>query len=157
MLIILLVVIWGAVIYKYFGKSSSINDTMGNDLASTNYKPKYTITKDTFLLEIVNKTPFKASKIVKKKVIQTKPKKTTKKNVVKPVKKINMTWPDISYHGFVKGKNKSTRLILLKIDNRLYRKRESQTINNLTLIKAYSDSLVVSFNSTKKTIQKIHD
>ncbi len=157
MLIILLVVIWGAVIYKYFGKSGGMNDDIDHDLTGANYKPKYIITKDTFLLELINKAPFKTSKIVRKKVAQTKPKVAVIKKKVKPVKKSNLVWPTISYHGFVKGKNKSTRLILLKINKRLYRKRENETIDNLTLIKAYSDSLIVSFNRTKKTIQKIHD
>ncbi|NMH85966.1 hypothetical protein [Flavivirga algicola] len=157
-LIAFLIVIWGAVIYKYFGKSNTVEVGVENKVSSTNYQPKYNITKDTFLLEIINKTPFKASKNLKKKATVVKKAKTIVKKIPKKhVKKTNVTWPDISYHGFVKGDKKSTRLVLLKINKKLYRKREKETVDGLTLIKAYNDSLWVSFNNIKKTITKIHD
>ncbi|MDO5981441.1 hypothetical protein [Flavivirga spongiicola] len=156
-LIVFLIVIWGAVLYKYFGKPNTSKKNIKNEMSSISYQPKYMVTKDTFLLEIINKTPFKTSKNLRKKVITTKPKVVSKKPPVKPIKKTTAVWPDISYHGFVKGNQKATRLILLKINKKLYRKRENEAVDDLTLIKAYNDSLIVSFNNIKKTITKIHD
>ncbi|TGV01065.1 hypothetical protein [Flavivirga rizhaonensis] len=156
-LIVFLIIIWGAVIYKYFGKSDTSNKNIGNNVANINNQPKYNITKDTFLLKIINKFPFKASKRIRKPVQATKVKASPQKTVPKHIKKINTVWPDISYHGFVKGNHKTTRLVLLKIDKKLYRKRENETVVDLTLVKAYNDSLIVSFNNIKKTITKIHD
>ncbi|GAA3591086.1 hypothetical protein Q4Q39_15790 [Flavivirga amylovorans] len=156
-LIVLLIIIWGAVVYKYFGKSNASKKNRDNNISNISSQPKYNVTKDTFLLEIINKSPFKASKRIKKPVQATKVKASTQKPILKHIKKVNTVWPDISYHGFVKGNHKTTRLVLLKIDKKLYRKRENETVGDLTLVKAYNDSLIVSFNNIKKTITKIHD
>ena len=156
-LIILFVVIWGSVIYRYFGNKKTTNE---NTLAITipeNYKDNYTIAKDTFQLKLINKNPFKIAKQIKRIKTPSKRVAPKKKKIVKKVVKTNIVWPEITYHGFVKGERKSTKLILLKINKRLYRKREKETIEEISLIKAYNDSLIVSLNKNKKTIYKIHD
>ncbi|OEK09139.1 hypothetical protein A8C32_10415 [Flavivirga aquatica] len=142
-------------IYKYFGKSADSKDNRKKEMSSIDYKPKYKLTKDTFMLEIINKNPFKASKETRK-VVATNKIKSSRKNKIKP-KVRNVVWPKISYHGFVKGYNKTTRLILLKIDKKLYRKREKDKAGDITLIKAYNDSLIVAFNNINKTIKKFHE
>lgn len=150
-LIVLLVIIWGSVFYKYFGNKGTLDKKLySSNLVSNNIK-EYGIAKDTFKLNLINRDPFGVSKKVKKMAL-SKPIKTLKvKHITKKSKPL---WPTITYHGFVKGKNKSTRLILLKINNRLYRKREKQEINNIGLVKAYDDSLIVALNNTKKTIKR---
>lgn len=156
-LIVLLVIIWGSVIYKYFGKQT--HSQIASEFVSSNhnYKNDYKMVKDTFKLELINSNPFKASNKVKKRVAHGAAKLAQKKNTKKAPNKANIVWPTITYHGFVMGENKSRPLILLKINNRLYRKREKEIQNEVLLIKAYNDSLIVSFNNTKKTIQKKHD
>ncbi|MDO5968999.1 hypothetical protein Q4Q35_04190 [Flavivirga aquimarina] len=151
-LIVLLVIIWGAVFYKYFGdnkRSSESVDTI-NPLAFN--EQHYLVIKDTFLLKLTDRDPFKVSRDIKKKSIKPSAKKN--KKVVKPVIKKNMVWPTITYHGFVKGESRNTRLILLKIANKLYRKREKETVSDIILEKAYKDSLIVSLNNNSKTIIK---
>lgn len=153
-LIVLLIVIWGSVIYKYFGKQHTNSKSQEFVDASMPFEYNSKMTKDTFKLELINTNPFKVLKKIKTSIVSkpSLPKKTQKK-VVNPIIK----WPTITYHGFVKGDGKTTRLILLKIENKLYRKREKETIKEVTLIKAHNDSLIVMFNNSKKTIKKIHD
>lgn len=156
MLIVLLIIIWGSLFYKYFGgeKHSERRLEVANSMLDYNYN--YTIAKDTFQLKLTGRDPFGISSKIKRepkaKAPITKPVKKTK-----PIVKKNIVWPTITYHGFVKGQHKTTRLILVKINNKLYRKREQETVDEITLTKAYNDSLIVSFNKNTKTIKKIHD
>ncbi len=152
-LIVLLLIIWGSVFYKYFGnKKSSLKNVEALDFTS-NYKQNYMVAKDTFTLELIERDPFGASVSIQK---INQPKKSVRKpkSVTKPAVKKNIVWPTITYHGFVKGESNTTRLILLKINNRLYRKREKEIVNDITLVKAYNDSLIVSLNNNNKTIKR---
>lgn len=154
-LIVLLIIIWGSLIYKYFGKQNNYLPSQELAYSTTDYKYIYGMTKDTSALVLINFNPFKATKRVKKQVNLKKARPKNQSN--KTDKKTIVKWPNITYHGFVKGDSKATRLILLKIGNSLYRKREKETIKDVTLIKAFNDSLIVRYNNNKKTIKKIHD
>lgn len=154
-LFILLIVIWGSVIFKYFGRSKGVVNTNIEIVSNLNYGQNYATVKDTFNLEIKNNDPFKVSKHITKPPLKTESSKPAPKvNVIKPV---TVNWPNITYHGFVKGDNNTTRLILLKVDNKLYKKREKEMIADLTIITAHSDSLIISFNNQLKTIKKIYE
>ncbi|MEP1490164.1 MAG: hypothetical protein ABJK28_17225 [Algibacter sp.] len=151
-LIVLLIIIWAAVFYKYFGDSKQLSEnTIAINALALNGQD-YLVTKDTFLLELTDRDPFRVSRKIKRK--SSKLPKSKPKSAVKTNKKKSIVWPTIAYHGFVKGDRKNTRLILLKIDNRLYRKREKEIVNEITLVKAYDDSLIVSLNKNNKTITK---
>ena len=148
----LVLIIWGGVFWKYFGHKGTPNEIMEYSDITVN-KQNYNIIKDTFSLHLASRDPFEISQRVirtgNKHQIENKPKPVTK-----PKPKENVVWPTITYHGFVKGENNDTRLILLKVENRLYRKREKETIKDITLIKAFNDSLVVSMNNINKTIKR---
>ena len=146
-------IIWGGVFYKYFGGSKSSKKNIEAIDSISNYEQVYNIAKDTFQLELMERDPFGISDGIKKKIPTEKP-VNKPKVIVKPVVNKSMVWPTITYHGFVKGESKTTPLVLLKIDNRLYRKRERETVDNIILVKAYSDSLIVSLNNNTKTIKK---
>lgn len=151
-LTIFLIIIWSSVIYKYFGgKKASVKNV--ESISAANYKQDYIMAKDTFSLKLIDRDPFGVSGRVIKRVESTKP-INSPKSIVKPAVKKSIVWPTIIYHGFVKGESNDTRMILLKIDNRLYRKREKETVNDITLVKAYNDSLTVLFNDNNKTIKK---
>jgi len=150
---VLLIIIWGGVFYKYFGKSKSSEKNIEVTNAVSNYEQVYNIAKDTFQLELMERDPFGISGGIKNPIPTEKP-VNRPKVVVKPTVNKSIAWPTIIYHGFVKGERKTNPLILLKIDNRLYRKWEGETVNNITLVKAYSDSLIVSLNNNTKTIKK---
>lgn len=155
-LIVLLIVIWGGVFYKYFGGKKHSDGRLNVVSSISNYKHDYTVAKDTFQLKLIDRDPFGVhNKFKRKSKVKTRITKP-KKNIKQKVKK-NIVWPTITYHGFVKGEHNATRLILVKINNKLYRKREQQTVEDITLTKAYNDSLIVSLNKNTKTIKKIND
>ncbi len=156
-LIFLVLVLWGTVAYKsvhrYF-----FSDTNGKiEFANANKINFYHINKDTFNLKIINRDPFlnKESEVVKvippssnirKSIIISKPKIIKITEVVK--------WPTLSYYGYLKSKEKTEELILVKINNQLYKLRRNTTINGLVINKVYNDSIEVTFNKIKKIIYK---
>ncbi len=153
-LFVLLIIIWGATFYKYFGRSSEKIPAITNDNVFSKLQPELQEVKETYQLNIVNEDPFKTSKPFYSTSI-VKPTKGNKKKVVSKSKaNTSIKWPTITYYGFVKGDRQNTRLVLLKIDNRIYRKRELETVKELKILKAYNDSLVISLNNNKKTIKR---
>lgn len=141
-LVIFLVFIWGAVIKKYFLKKEVKRVEKKRILYSNN---NYINKKDTFKLEITNLNPFKLKKEkVLKKII-----KKNKTNV--EIQKSKKTY---KYYGFVKSKKNKSKLILLRVDNKLYRKREREKIGDITILKAYSDSLFIRESLNKIVIKK---
>jgi len=155
-LVVILVIIWGSIINKYFGKKTTDNNMVALNPLISNYTYSQEMSKDTFQLKLINTNPFKASikKNKSKMVLNNNMQK--KKNLKKGTDK-NVPWPTISYHGFVKGEDKKTKLVILKVNNRLYRKREKEKINELLVVKAYKDSLIISNNKELKTIKKIDE
>lgn len=151
-LIILLCFIWGSVIYKYFIKNESLKE-QHQEVINLNANYNYVVIKDTFKLNINNKDPFKVSKNkFYSKIVKPLEKKALKKST-----KSNTLWPNISYYGFVRGEKNKTKLALIEVNNRLYRKRENEKIEDLYLLKAYGDSVIVSLNNNTKTIKTINE
>ena len=149
-LIVLLVAIWGGVIYKYFVKKDTV--LPDNAIQSKGMAIDYTIAKDTFVLQLNNRDPFKASKRRRAQSNTTQQGKANGNRTTKP--KQTLVWPNIQYYGFVKSTENKTRMALVKINNRLHRKREQQIIDDVKLVKAYSDSIIVLFNKEKKTVRR---
>lgn len=149
-LIVLLVAIWGGVIYKYFIKKKIAAPE--NALHSKGMAIDYTIAKDTFVLQLNSRDPFKASKR-RRTQSNTTPQTKSSTNRAKQPKK-TLVWPNIQYYGFVKSAPNKTRKALVKINNRLHRKREREVIDEVKLVKAYSDSIIVMFNKEKKTVRR---
>jgi hypothetical protein len=151
-LIAMLLFIWGAVIYKHFWKPKH-SEQVKLDSTSSNYKREEAVKlKDTFKLEIRNKTPFKAYSAPNTNSIAVRPKMvyTTRK----PLEVKTVSWPKISYHGFVKNDKSKRKLIILKVNGKLSRKRERESVGELVLLKAYNDSIIVKFKNSKKTINR---
>lgn len=151
-LILLLIIIWGAVGYKYFGNSTEASKEDSSTEAKFFYENLYVVSKDTFLLKLTDRDPFGIYRKAKKKAIKSSVKKAI--SILKPVQNKKIVWPKITYHGFVKNNSRNTPLILLKVNNRLYKKREKEIVSKMTLLKAYNDSLVLSLNGNIKTVTK---
>jgi hypothetical protein len=149
-LIVLLALIWGGVIYKYFVKKKTVLPE--NALQSKSMAIDYTIAKDTFVLRLNNRDPFKASKRRRVQSNTTQQAKSSSNRAKQPKKAL--VWPNIQYYGFVKSAQNKTRKAHVKINGRLHRKRERETIDNVKLVKVYSDSIIVMFNREKKTVRR---
>lgn len=153
-LILLVVFLWGTVLYKYvsrfFGDEEIVYDQPGFSL------PIAKIEKDTFQLLPLERDPFLGKIIVKDKnqhIRKESLHKSTVKKVVEP--KINMPFPIVQYFGYIKSKDKSQKLILLKVNNRLKKVRLNDEVNGLVIKQIYKDSVVVLFNKVEKSIFKV--
>lgn len=164
LLIIVVLGLWGTVIYKslgnYFTSNTAINST---NKRQTNFNIK-NIKKDTFPLEQLKRDPFldhntvtPASKEIALIETQSIPKPvriTTppiKKEVPQPV---IFNWPNINYYGYIKSWNKDNQLILIKIDGKLFKVRKNETVNEILISNTFKDSVEVVYQKRKKIFHR---
>ena len=151
-LIVAVALIWGVLIYKFVNSMFAPNTIEGDAIASQKTLDIPQITKDTFNLKTYKRDPFLGT-------LNSRPKVSKRNNAIKKVDKkeapINQKWPKIEYLGFVKEEKSNDPLLLVKIDNRLYRKKANgEFIEGLTIITFYKDSLQVDYNNEKRMIKK---
>ncbi len=149
-LIICLIAIWFSVLKKCSKKTKIETESITVFIPNQSIKP--ILIKDSFNLELTNLSPFKASN---RSLVVNENKSKTIGVAKKNKSKISLIWPKIEYHGFVKSKQKTTKLALVKVNNKLYRTRENQKIDDLLIKKAFGDSIIVAFNNQNKTIKTI--
>lgn len=150
-------VIWVFVIKRMFtvlGEDTKSASTTRHIMKSMGSIPEFR--KDTFELTDLERDPFLEYRIIRK---STKPDENSKlkEKSPQPVKRnetSKITWPKLQYFGFLKGDTKSEKLALIKIDNKLYRIRESGFIDDIRVVEAYKDSVLLKRNGTTKTIIK---
>ncbi|MES2545624.1 MAG: hypothetical protein V4548_12115 [Bacteroidota bacterium] len=151
-LIFVVLGLWGTVAYKtitqyFFPKEIILNSTQSN----IEFNSKQ-ITKDTFNLEKINRDPFLN---IHNNPAQTHQKKYT--SVVKPVAVpqpvIIRNWPFVGYYGYIKSKGKDKELVLVKINQKIYKLRKDDAVEEVTLKKIYNDSIEVVFNKEKKMVR----
>lgn len=157
-LLIIVVFIYGSIVIKCSKNNNLSSDTNAIANLNSNYSADRKMVKDTFQLNITQTSPFGVSK--KRKTYRNSNAQNQSSNTKKRTPRSSSNseiWPKINYYGFVKSEKKSTRLVLVKIGDRLYRKREKEEIDQIRIEKAYSDSLLVSFNRSKKMIKKVNE
>jgi hypothetical protein len=155
-LIILVLVLWGTVGYKtinqyFFSKEQTMSNVQSNTVFNFSK-----IKKDTFNLETIQRDPFlnKSSiaqyqnPVVKKMYSQPK---VVSKTIIQAKPIIN--WPSVSYYGYIKSKDKTEELILVKIDNDLHKLRKNAIVDGLIIKKVFNDSIEVLFNKEKRVIR----
>ncbi|HEX8576767.1 MAG TPA: hypothetical protein VF677_10790 [Flavobacterium sp.] len=91
---------------------------------------------------------------VVKKIYKQQPRKIKTVVVEKPI--VVSNWPSISYHGYIKSKNKTDELVLIMINKKLYKLRKNDDINGIKLYKIYKDSVELTLNKQKKIIRLNH-
>ena len=156
-LIFLVLSLWGTVAYKsLYQYLFSNDDNLGVNL-NTSQVNFTTISKDTFDLQKVTHDPFLNKQLEKVEVLSTiipvsKPIAVKKPKVEKKIEAIQ--WPQIFYYGYIKSKDKTEELILIKVDNQLYKLRKNALVNGLLINKLYKDSIEVKYNNQSKKIYK---
>lgn len=151
-----MLVIWAIVfnkIFKFFGNNVEENNVSVNPI--TIVDPRMNFSKDTFDLRRVERDPF----LGKYAVSRTKKHRTTTKLVSNDgSKKTNVTdkkpWPKISYHGYVKGSKSTSELILIRMNNKFYKIREGDMLEDISVKKIFRDSILIKRNRESKTVLK---
>lgn len=150
-LVLLCIVIYTSIFFKAFSKK----EVMKNDYAVVdNYKSidlSLINHKDSIALFFPKRSPF-GEPINSTKIIDQSFK--TKRPKAKQIKE-TMVWPKILYYGFVKNSNNSQKLAIVKVNNILHKTREgTQLGKNLKVVRAYSDSIIISFYKDIKTLKR---
>lgn len=152
-LVVLVLGLWGFIGYKtinqYFWEKPyiDIKKVIYSDIMLSK------IRKDTFQIKNIERDPFLNTKFANynKKIIYATPSKKIKPKPVVETK-INVDWPSISYHGYIRSKDKTEELILIMINKKLYKIRKNNDINGIKLYKIYKDSVELILNKQKKII-----
>ncbi|MCH4831322.1 hypothetical protein B0A56_05555 [Flavobacterium columnare NBRC 100251 = ATCC 23463] len=162
-LLIGVLALWGTVIYKYishFFQDKQIENNFENNIT---IKLPDKIEKDTFLLGSLSIDPFlKTVKVIK--IENNKPQQTNittnllklKKNEIKPIKPVKVIeenpFPDIKFYGYIKTQGKAEELILIKVNDNLFKTRLNTECNGVVIKKIYRDSLEVKFEKRKRIV-----
>ncbi|KIA94981.1 MULTISPECIES: hypothetical protein [unclassified Flavobacterium] len=157
-LILIVLVLWGTVIYKSINGSFFFNETVLKRQNSNNDFVFHQVNKDTFELDKIKHDPFLNKQLLSGTTVDEKQNlgfPTTKKNraSIVPKPKPNITWPDLTYYGYIESKGRNEELVLLKIDSKLCRLKLNSPMNGLMVKKKYKDSIQVIFNSETKIIR----
>lgn len=148
-LIGLLIIIWGSVIYKYFGKKESNKNLNFAELPLAKQNIRIDKIKDTFKLEFSGRDPFLNTKPVRERVFKAKQSKVVSKKSSKRVI-ASVMWPKIEYYGFVKSNSSKSELVVIKINSRLHKVRKNQEIDELRITQTWSDSIEIEFQKKKR-------
>ena len=145
-------IIWGMIVYRIFF------DTNAQEESSLFVQNKSTQNRavappDTFELLLNYPDPFLKHE---RRVIPNTDVSTTKKEAEpkpqKPAEVVN--WPAIKYGGLVRQVNQENELAIVTINGSSQLMKTGETVNDIKLIKIYNDSIIVSFQTQKRTIKK---
>lgn len=152
-LIIGVALIWGLLIYRFFGNSFTSQENQKGSVAIAYDELPTLIQKDTIELKLYTKDPFLGTlKNTRKLVLKTKKGVNVKKT--KPI--IVVQWPQLEYLGFVMEEKAKEPLLLLRVNGKLIRKKSSfEFYEGMKILNFYRDSLLVVFNGTEKTLSKL--
>lgn len=153
-----MIMIWSVVLYKVVNVFGADTETVELSInAPVREESLLAFAKDTFDLKDVERDPFlgkiSSRKIIKKGPVNPKEvisKKTSKQNAKKSLK----LWPKLEYYGFIKSTNKASKLILIKIDNKLHKIRQGESIEEIKIKKVYRDSILIQKAKEVKVIKK---
>lgn len=159
LLIIIVLGLWGSVFYKtlnqyFFSKNESVVAIHSSAKIQLNQ-----INKDTFVLQTIARDPFLNN--VNREIVSPAPTPSANnslaitRKVNKPIQakpKEIMIWPSISYHGYIK--DSQGELVIIKINQKMFRLRKEASIQGILIKKISSDSIEVDFNKEKKTIRR---
>lgn len=157
LLIVGVILIWVFVFRKttnFFGNDTIPLESVQNTGLATISHIEFK--KDTFKIQGFERDPFLDTP-TKPKVIIQKKLKVSKPSTVKRAKnkKTPQTkWPKLQYYGFIKGGDETKKLALIKINNKLNRVREKESVEDIQISKVYKDSVVLKMNGQIKTLKK---
>lgn len=151
-LIIAVALIWGVVIYKFAAPYFLTNDVVVTADALVSPPKIFLRKKDTFNLNIPDRDPFLGKTISKRKTTVSVPSRPQKKSRSKTV--VAKNWPRIEYLGFIKSKESTSRLGLLRINGVLKRVRNGADIQGVKVKTISQDKITLQFQKDIKDFLK---
>lgn len=151
LLLPLALLVWGMIIYKIFFQTNA-PENIAAFVPNKTAKQNNAALPDTFALLLNYPDPFLKNE--KRAVTSTNTTTTQKKPVeIKPQKTIEpVHFPAIKYSGVVK--KQEHELAIVSINGSSNFMKTGETVNDITLLRIYNDSIIVSFQNQKRTIKK---
>ncbi|HEY8402742.1 MAG TPA: hypothetical protein VIK89_15845 [Cytophagaceae bacterium] len=153
-------VIWGIVFYRIFNGLSTDNTIISAPVREV-VEFSDEIILDSFTLIANYRDPFLGAwghtrNNVERPVnyATTKVSKVKKEEPVVKEPEIPMDWSFISYDGIVKNPKTNKNVILLSVNGRQYMASENETVDGVTIIKYFTDSIKVSYQGKTHSIRR---
>jgi hypothetical protein len=144
-LLSLVLIVWGAIIYR-IARQYLIARRPENRFAQSVPNNALIIPqKDTFLFKNIERDPF--TDVNQKPLITFHAQRET---ITKNQTSHAVSWPQVKYFGFIKSKDKKTELVLLQIDGSLKKVRVGSVVADILIKKVYKDSINLIFNNENK-------
>jgi hypothetical protein len=150
-LILIVLVVWGLIIYRVFASVGGDDDPVPVASIKVNKVPynDYSIPKDTTKLLLNYRDPFGLVKF--KDTVTAVIKIDTKTIQSKPVPPFN--WGFIHYAGYIRNSSSKKLIALVSINGKNEMLSEGDTKDQVKLIKNLRDSIKISFNGKTKFIK----
>lgn len=142
MLLVLVVAVWGTVIYKVIsGLSPDLPESNTQQvLALKSFKIDTKI--DTFSVKLVNRDPFLGTVTIKKK-----PSTNTKKRKT-------ITWQPIEYLGIIENDNLNEKIFIVSISGRQSLLKRGQKRDSITLLSGNKKTITLRYKGQSKIITR---
>lgn len=140
----IVVLIWGALIYKFFsfnGDNESIQ--LSNDFSA---KPFALGKVDTFSINVNYRDPF-LGKIYRPNTVKVK------KRASNPAKPEVIVWPQIQYKGIVSDNQGKTKIFMLIINGQTFLMRKGAVENEVLLKDGDRNTVDLIYRGEKNTIE----
>lgn len=146
-LLIVVLAIWGYIIYTFFFKKKNTVNTY--EYTTQNYEiPAANISKDTFEFKKLDRDPFLGR-------IKAPVRRIIKKKIVKAPVKTYYRWPKIEYKGFIKKQSQETPSVLLRVNGKLKKLHIDELIlNEIKIEKIEKKYIELSCKGNVKTIKR---
>ena len=154
LLLVFTLSLWAGLGYTYFKSQNGGVPTVM--ISADNTAPLPNLKKDTVVLQAHYRDPFLGKLVmVKKQATNTVKTASVKQAVQKTPSRTEIFWPNVTYLGFIKDKEGKSPLIMLRINQQLYRKKIGELVaEGISIHKFYKDSIQLDFNGQKIMIKK---
>ncbi|GAB3909911.1 hypothetical protein [Mucilaginibacter boryungensis] len=147
---LLVLVVWGMIIYRIFTSIADHDDSKTASTAQSTIKEPYndySATKDTGKLMLNYRNPFSA--VAKDTVVLPKLKSLINpKNLPQTV----VNWGFIKYSGFIRNPKSNKLIALMVVNGKNIMLAEGETAEDVKLLKNFKDSVKISYKNKTRFI-----
>lgn len=151
----LVVLIWSAVGWQVYQGVAGSNEYTP---LTFELKESTELSVDTFYLKGGYADPFKVKRSIARSATgTTAPRQTSKPKNKKPIKTTlpTVVWPPIEYLGEINNVSSGKKTAILRVSGRTLTLEQGNQVQDITVLKCYSDSVVLRFSEQNRTIKKL--
>lgn len=138
------VIIWGALIYKFVDTFDSESFELNNNVTKLSEKPVIK-KKDSFSLLEITRDPFLDITYKEEKINNISQKNSNQLNEIE--------WPTVEYLGKVKDSKGSKTIYLLSINGKEFLFNNGETIEDFTLVNSKGESINLKYKESIKRLK----